>query len=156
MNPNPEREITEGALIDQALSRIELSDPPSGFASAVMVRVNQAPHRFPQEINWRAVALAALLAGSALAYALYRIFNWMGNFFSPVNILRLQLELWYWFQSARLSWLSWQLNPPDLASSLQGAPLLAAGMILAAAGLLLCLGLWLALKNFPKSRTAVS
>jgi len=147
---NLKREHPDNILIDQALSRIELSEPPAGFTAAVMDQVELASRSLSQEINWRAVALAALLASGVLAYALLSLYNRLGQFASPENFLRLQFEVWFWIQSARLSWLTLLLKLPDLSRMLRGAPFLAAGVVFSTVGLMLCIGIGLAIKKLPQ------
>lgn len=150
MKLNRGRESSDNTIIELALRHIELSEPPTGFTEAVMNQVQLSSRSLSHDINWRAVALAALLASGALAYALLSVYNRFSQIASPENFLRLQFEIWYWIQSVRLSWLTLLFKLPDLSRMLGGAPFLAAGVVFSTLGLILCIGIGLAIKKLPQ------
>ena len=150
MNVYPDRKNAEFAFVDQAMTELELSDPPDGFGARVMDRVRRVPRGPRQAVNWHVVALTALLAGAALLISLFNFYNWLEQFSSPARILSLQYEIWYQVQSARMTWQAFLLNLPNLPEMLQNAPLLIAGLVISAAGILLSLVLGIAIRTLAQ------
>lgn len=151
MNSNPEKEQVGYALVDQALKDTPLDDSPPGLTESIMAQVRRTPQAISQSVHWRAVILAVFLASALAVTGLLVVSAWLRALATPENLIRTQLELWYWGQRLQSEWLTFQMRTLEQPAIAQAAPLLISVLALTAATVLFVAGLAMAIGSFAGS-----
>ncbi|HEX6303431.1 MAG TPA: hypothetical protein VFZ76_04520 [Anaerolineales bacterium] len=79
---------------------------------------------------------------------------WLRALATPENLIRTQLELWYWGQRLQSEWLTFQMRTLEQPAIARAAPLLISVLALTAATVLFVAGLAVAIGSFAGSERA--